>query len=146
MRICLVPKESINGSGIGAHDSCTLAALCGQLSTACSHPKTYLPGWNPFSSSLIFSINLIFASCLLTKCRHKRNRSQHRFDLDRFSKSYLYWTSTNIIIRNVSLTLRYWRGYDFAGFYSHYINSETAFLILLAAQPCHCSNAFLELF
>lgn len=33
-----VPKESISGSGIGTYDSCTLAALCGQFSTACSHP------------------------------------------------------------------------------------------------------------
>lgn len=63
-----VPKESINGSGIGTHDSYTLAALCGQLSTVCSHPKTDLPGWNLFSLQLIsFSIKLIFASCLITK-------------------------------------------------------------------------------
>lgn len=54
-----VPKESINGSGIGTHDSYTLAALCGQFSTACSHPKTDLPGWNPFSLSLISFLNKI---------------------------------------------------------------------------------------
>ena len=58
-----VPKESINGSGIGTHDSRTLAALCGQLSTACSHPKTDLPGWNLFPLSFVSSsIKLIFVS------------------------------------------------------------------------------------
>lgn len=67
MCISSVPKESINGSGIGTHDSHTLAVLCGQFSTACSHSRTDLPGWDPFSLSFIFSINLIFASCLLTK-------------------------------------------------------------------------------
>lgn len=63
-----VPKESINGSGIGAHDSHTLAALCGQFSTLCSHPRADLPGWNLLSLQLIScSVKLIVASCLTTK-------------------------------------------------------------------------------
>lgn len=63
-----VPKESINGSGIGTHDSHTLAALCGHFSTLCSIPRLiYLLGTCFHFNSSPALLKLIFASCLTTK-------------------------------------------------------------------------------